>query len=151
MNDVAGTVQRIVYEAGSEHAPDDPFGHCRLELFRSGAARLSNRSHGRERSWTGAIDTGLIDEIAAHLEAGGFPAVPQPRSVTPGATTHVIVLDSAEGHASAQLYGYAYQKLDGYRDAIPLLEAVERQLSLDSLKIGPPSDRALVAAAREEV
>jgi hypothetical protein len=144
------TALRLVYEAGSDQAPDDPFGHCRLELRLSGEADLVNRSHGRVREWRGAIAPDLLEELNAHLQAAGFPVALPPTPVTPGATAHRITVESSSGTASTRLYGYAYRSLDGYREAIPLMEATIRQLSQDSLKFGRPSNRVLVFGAHSE-
>ena len=135
---------RIRYQAGSEFAPDHPFGHTDLTWERSGDARVSQARLGTKRAWAGRVDPSAFDAVIAHLEAGGFPDyVPGP--IPPSA---VFTLTVSAGTAYS-VTDSIYSKNQSFRNALAWLDAVVRQLSGDAIPVGPVRNQRLVLESRE--
>jgi len=137
---------RIRYDAGSEFAPDHPFGRTELVLERSGEARLEQALRGSNRSWAGRVDTAAFDAILAHLEAAGFPGY-QPGPITPSA--HFTLSVDTESGDQHSLTDSLYPKNEGLKNALAWLNAVVRQLSGDAIPVGPVRNQRLVLESRE--
>jgi hypothetical protein len=130
----------IRYDAGSEFAPDDPFGRTVLVLERSGAARLGNWRLGRSRAWAGRLDGRVFEAVLSHLSAGGFPER-RPAAILPGAAHFTLTV---EADPPQSVLDSLYTDNAGYRNALVLLNGVVRQLSGDAIPVGPPPAEALV-------
>jgi hypothetical protein len=139
---------RIRYVAGSEFAPDHPFGSTELVLQRSGEARLSQARQGSKRSWSGRVEPAAFDAVLAHLEAGGFPGY-EPGPITPSAHfTLVVETDSGQSYSVTDSL---YPKNQGIKNALAWLDAVVRQLSGDAIPVGPVRSQQLVLESEEQV
>ncbi|HEY8641704.1 MAG TPA: hypothetical protein VIO84_02945 [Candidatus Dormibacteraeota bacterium] len=145
---LAGT-RSIRYRAGSEYAPDDPFGRTLLWLHRDGRARLGNWHRGNSRAWSGHVDTTVLGQVVAHLQAGGFPDA-KPLSLVPGATFEIRILtDSPRSKPDPLTVGdNTHSRNPDYRAAIVLLDSVVRQLSQDTIPVGAAPTRTLVDGVR---
>ena len=135
---------RIRYRAGSEFAPDDPFGQLSLVLERSGSARLEQRRQGAARAWAGRVEPAAFDAVIAHLEAGGFPSY-RPGPITPSATFTVTVVAGSEHSVTDSIYS----KNRSFANAVAWLSCVVRQLSGDAIPVGPARNQRLVLESRE--
>lgn len=135
---------RIRYRAGSEFAPDDPFGDLSLVLERSGTAHLEQRRLGTARSWAGRVEPSAFDAVLAHLKAGGFPDY-QPGPITPSATFTLTVIAGSEDSVTDSIYS----KNRSFRDALAWLDCIVRQLSGDAIPVGPVRNQRLVLESHE--
>lgn len=119
---------RINYSSGNEHNPSDPFGRVVLTIEADGAATLEHHSRFGDGRWTGQVDPTAIERVRAALAGSSFPDVPQ-EPVAPGSNfRHIeVVADGEEQYA--MLTERQGRNLDGYKDAIPVLEALAHHMS----------------------
>jgi hypothetical protein len=127
---------RLDYFAGNENAPGDPFGRTELSLEPSGAAKLVHKHRGVHRTWTGKVDAATLASLWSALEAGGFPNVPK-HPVPGGSAMRVLTALVDDKPVDAFVAWHAAAKLDGYREAFPMLDSIVRQLSEDSVQATP--------------
>ena len=137
-----GLVATLTYTTGSEWSPTDPFGRCVLVIGADGAARLDKTHRGQTSAWRGRVPPAILGEVLLELFRAGFPHVPD-SLIPPDSSPHDIQLRSGTTQ-TARIHGYLYRQLPGYREAIPLLDAIVRQLSLETIRVGQPPGRTLV-------
>jgi hypothetical protein len=127
----------VLFEAGSENAPDSPYGLDRLQVQPNGRFRFQNRRSGEilaER--TGAVAAGAVSAIAADLAAAGFPRVPDHLKI-PGANYLAI----SSGAERAVMHIGSAERFTGYG---PLIERIMPWLDyLRGLDGKPPSELQL--------
>ena len=127
---------RLDYIAGNENAPGDPFGRTELTLEASGDAKLVHKHRGVHKTWTGKVDAATLQTLWSALEAGGFPNVP--KHPVPGGSAMRVLTATVDGKAlDAFVAWHAAAKLDGYKDAFPMLDSIVRQLSEDTVHASP--------------
>lgn len=131
----------IRYDAGSEFAPDHPFGRTTLVLRRSGEATLEQAHQGSRRSWAGRVQPAAFEAVIAHMEAGGFPTY-APGPIPPSAV-FTFTVDAFSVTDSI------YSKNPSFRNALAWLDAIVRQLSGDAIPVGPVRNQRLVLESRE--
>jgi len=103
-----------------------------LVLDRTGLARLDNWRRGGTRAWSGTFGLGVMDEVLAHLAAGGFPDW-RPRSIVPGAIYTLTV----EGNQPQSVIDNINTSNPEFKKALALLNGVIRRLSGNAIPIGP--------------
>lgn len=142
--DVAATSRlaaNVLFEAGSENAPDSRHGLDRLQVQPNGRFRYHNRQSGRllaER--TGSVAASAVSAIAADLAAAGFPRVPEHPQV-PGASylmissdaqRAIMEIDTAQGFAG---YGALIERILPWLDYLRRLEGTPPS----ELRVDPPA------------
>lgn len=137
---------RIRYDAGSEFAPDHPFGRTLLILDRSGNARLGSWRLGTARAWIGRVEPSAFEAAIAHLLAGGFPDYSPPPIPPSAHFTLTVDTESSQRHS---VMDSIHSKNVGVRNALAWLDAVVRQLSGDAIPVGPVRNQRLVLQRRE--
>jgi hypothetical protein len=106
-----------LFDYGSENAPDSPTGLERLLVQPDGRFRFHNRQRGEllvER--TGSIAKAALEEIAGHLAASGFPAVPD-HPLPPGAD--YLTISSGARHGTMNV-----RSARGFHGYGPLIERI---------------------------
>lgn len=115
---------RIHYSSGNEHNPSDPFGRVELTIDADGAATLEHHWRMGDGAWLAQVAPAAIERVRSALADSDFPDVPQ-EPVPPGSNfRHIDV-----GTRSAMLTERQGRDLDGYKDAIPVLEAIAHHMS----------------------
>ena len=132
----------LLYQSGNEHSPTDPFGENTLSVYEDGSVQLVNQHRGRQRTWRGKIEPGLLDVVHKALAAAGFPSVPEHPVPAGSALRKLTVRD-----ATAWVAWHAADALVGYRDAFRVLDSLVRQTSLDAVKASPDYVPGLVRDA----
>jgi hypothetical protein len=127
---------RIAYTAGDEHSPTNPWGRTYLSIEPDGIARLEQRHLGRHRAWTGRVDVATVTRLHDALASVGFPEVP-PHPVPGGAAIRTLALIEGDHRRAALVAWHAAKKLPGYAEVFEVLDSIVRQLSEDSLQLGP--------------
>ncbi|HUJ61891.1 MAG TPA: hypothetical protein VLX92_25475 [Kofleriaceae bacterium] len=135
------TRARLEYRVGEEQNPGNPFGRSTLVIEPDGSARLDHVTRGgaAKHAWTAKVDPAVVERLWAALDAASFPAMP-PHPVPAGSTIRVLIA----GKDTVSLEWFATAKLDGYRDAFPLLDTIIRQISGDTVRRVPASEPKLV-------
>ena len=137
----------LTYTSGSEWSPEDRFGRCVLVIRADGGARLDRNQRGQASAWQGRVPPAILGEVLLDLFRAGFPEVPH-SMIPPGSGRYDIQLRSGPTRQTATVHGYVYRQMPGYREAIELLDAIVRQLSLDAIRVGPRPGRAVVTDAQ---
>lgn len=88
--------QGLLFEDGSEFAPDAPWGRDRLFVGHDGALRYENLDHGRHRVVTGRLTGGHAERLFSLLAASGFPSIPAHRCPPGYGITSLTVFGPAE-------------------------------------------------------
>lgn len=126
---------RILYSVGSKNSPGDPWGRCTLTMELDGRARLEQDTHGGVFVFTGTVAPSALEEFWKAIEQSGFPAVPSHETPAGSASRDLTI-----GDVSHQL-PIAYHSVaswPGYGPAFRIIDNVIRQISLDTVKEGPP-------------
>lgn len=131
----AAPITRIVYAAGNEHSPSNPWGRAELAIEASGAARLDQRQAGQHRAWTGTVDAGAVERLHTALLQAGFPTVP-PHPVPGGATIRSLSVMRGDTSDSAMIAWHSAKKI-GYGEVFEILDSIVRQLSEDTVQWAP--------------
>jgi len=124
---------RFTYQAGSEFAPNDPFGQETLSFTAAGDFRYTRRKQGQVWQRQGQADPAVLASIEAGLSEAGFPVVP-PHSIPPGAS--LITLSRADERASMDYY--KGRKFTGYGVIVTRCDAWLRWLRKPSNPAAPP-------------
>ena len=119
----------IYFSTGNEHAPDDAFGRIVLEIEPDGAAKLEHFSRAGNGSWTGTIDAARLQRLLAAMERGGFPARPPHPMPVPGTVMFELESDDGSGPSTLMMPLDEAAKVDGYGEALELLQSIARELS----------------------
>lgn len=119
---------RIQYRSGNEHNPSDPFGRVELTIEADGAATLEHVWRMGDGAWTGQVDPAAIERIRTALAESPFPDVPR-EPVAPGSNFRHIEVGSGDDAQYAMLTERQGRNLDGYREAIAVLEALAHHMS----------------------
>jgi hypothetical protein len=119
----------IWFSTGNEHAPDDPFGRIVLEIDDDGAAKLEHFVRTGDGAWTGRMDPAQLQRLRAAMERGGFPNPPPHPMPVPGATIFELELDDGSGPKTLMMPLRDAAKVDGYGEALEILQSFARELS----------------------
>ncbi|HTN27524.1 MAG TPA: hypothetical protein VL180_07050 [Burkholderiales bacterium] len=123
--------RRLVYRAGNEHNPGNPFGRAELVIEADGRMRLEHFARRREpRAWTGTIDAAALERLDAALERANFPVVAMP-PLRGGAEYRQLAATGADGTREAiAVEWHAVAQMPGYREAFSILDATISQLGI---------------------
>jgi hypothetical protein len=127
-------VLQVVYEAGSEFDPADPFGLCALTVRSDGAAELVNRARGVQRSYRATVSPAVFDRLLRHLRDAGFPDVPE-HPIPAGPTRRVQLLGTARQQQSLPMAFHETAHWPGYREAFHLLDSLVVAVSEGALPV----------------
>jgi hypothetical protein len=119
----------IYFSTGNEHAPDDPFGRIVLELEDDGKAKLEHFSRDGNGAWTGTMDPEQLQRLRAAMARGGFPNRPPHAMPVPGTLIFELELDEGSGPQTLMMPLDEAKKVDGYGEAIQILQGFARELS----------------------
>ena len=123
----------FTYQAGSEFAPNDPFGQETLTFTADGGFTYTRRKQGQSWQRQGQADPAVLASIEADLAAAGFPVVP-PHSIPPGAS--LVTLSRTDERAAMDYY--KGRKFDGYGPVIRRCDAWMRWLRKPDSPAEPP-------------
>ena len=142
---------RLVYRAGNEHNPGNPFGRAELVIEADGRMRLEHFARGREpRAWTGTIDAAALERLHAALESANFPLVAK-HPVPGGAEFRQLAATGADGtRAAIAVEWHAIADMPGYREAFSILDATIAQLGGLAWDRPPDPQPALVRDVRQD-
>lgn len=110
-------MKTIVFQIGSEWAPDSPYGLDVLEIDVDGRFRYENRMRGQVRASSGRVELGTLDVVVDSLREAGFPAVPS-HAIPPGSSLIGIQVRGESGDEAALMDYFTALKLPGYGDVI---------------------------------
>ena len=119
----------IYFSTGNEHAPDDPFGRIVLEIEDDGSAKLEHFSRAGNGSWTGTMDAAKLRRLVAAMQRGGFPDRPPHPMPVPGTVMLELELDDGSGPRTLMMPLGEAAKVDGYDEALSILQSFARELS----------------------
>lgn len=121
------TGRTLIFEIGSEFAPDAPWGSDHLRLRDDGTVRYENRDHGRLRVSAGSLSRDRVARVFAALDASGFPKLPEHR-IPPGASlAQLTVVD--RGRSDSQRFHYYFAEgLSEYEDLLLTCTGLARAL-----------------------
>ena len=106
----------LVFEQGSEFAPDAPWGYQQLRISTLGRLEHEHRNRGRTAFMRARVDAERCGRVFEALRSTSFPAPPQ-ESFLPGASVLVISTNaSPSGRVLVDYFGGL--EMDGYRDII---------------------------------
>jgi hypothetical protein len=105
----------LVFESGSESAPDDPFGLETLRLSESGQLTYERRRHELRSNVVGTVEPDRARTLVEALRRTSFPAPPQTRFV-PGAS--IVRITTVPSNESVRVDYFAALRMDGYRDVV---------------------------------
>ena len=114
---------RIHYTTGNEHKSGDAFGRVVLTIEADGAASLEHHSRAGSGAWTGHVEASAIERVRSALADSSFPSVPDER-VPAGANHREIEIVTDDEPHYAMLTEAQGNRLDGYKDAIAVLELI---------------------------
>ena len=135
----------VRYGVGSKHNPGDPFGRSTLTIEPDGKARLEQDMRSGLFVFTGTVIPAALERFWQALDQSGFPEVPIHRMPAGSASRTLAV-----GNLTPRLpvAYHAVGTMPGYAEAFRIIDAVIRQLSLELVKEGPPSDPIVEGAVR---
>ena len=133
----------LYYSVGSEHNPGDPFGRSDLVIQVDGSARLDQYRHGARMAWASNVAASALEQFWAALQEAGFPDFPH-HPVPGGSAIRDLNVGGPDG-SSVYIAYHAAETLRGYNVAFRILDTVIRQLSQDTIKVAPESDRIVDA------
>lgn len=119
---------RIWYTVGEEQNPSNPFGRVVLTIEGDGTATLEHHFIGGDGAWTGKVDPELIARIRSELARSPFPDAPR-EPIPPGTTLRQLEVVTDEEPQYVILSTFQGDRLDGYREAFALLDAIATRLS----------------------
>jgi hypothetical protein len=105
----------LVFESGSESAPDDPYGLETLRLSESGQLAYDRRRHAFRSNLVGTVEPDRFRRIVEALRRTTFPAPPQTRFVPGASIVRITTLPSSE---SVRVDYFEALRMDGYRDVV---------------------------------
>ena len=109
------TVATLIFESGSEGAPDDPFGLETVVLTATGQLTYERRRHGVQGKVVGTVDPERFRTIIDALLRTGFPSPPQTRFV-PGAS--IVRITTLPSQQTVQVDYFEALRMDGYREVV---------------------------------
>jgi hypothetical protein len=127
---------RLEYNAGLENAPGDPFGRTELVIESDGRARLVHKHVGAVRTWTARVDRDPLQTLWVALERGGFPVIPH-HDVPGGSAMRTLIAHVGGDLQGGNVAWNAARDLAGFSEAFPILDAIVRQISEDTVKAAP--------------
>ena len=137
---------RVYYGVGDESNPGDPFGRSQLVIELDRQARLDHYTRDGRSSWTGTIAPSAISRFWAALEEAGFPSTPE-HPLPGGSAIRDLNVGGPKG-PSAYIAYHAAEQLPGYGTAFHILDTVIRQISEDTVKVAPMTDKIVGSIAR---
>jgi hypothetical protein len=115
-DDVVEKERWLVFEQGSEYAPDAPWGYQQLRISTLGRLEYEHRNRGRNTFMRAWVDAERCGRLFDALQSTSFPAPPQ-ESFVPGAS--VLVISTNASPSGRVLIDYFDGlEMDGYRDVI---------------------------------
>ncbi len=124
----------LVFEQGSEEAPDAPWGYQEIRISTAGRLEYEHRNRGQNRFLRATVDAGRCRRVFEALRSTGFPA-PAQESFLPGGSLLVISTNATPSGRVVVDY-FDGLKMDGYRDVIGELSELNTALrTRDSTKL----------------
>ena len=122
----------MIFEVGSENAPDSRWGMDHWTFHRDGRFTYENRSRGHVlRTRTGRIEGSIVDQMARELEEAGFPSVPKHPMVPGGDYVRIIAKDQG-GDLMAFMSGLEAERFKGYGRLLTRIAEWSRYLRADA-------------------
>ena len=137
MNLSLGEPFRLFYQSGNEHDVRDSFGLIVLAIDGNFGVAIDQRARNGmiENHWSGSTDRGVVERVLSHLQAAGYPTVPD-HKIPRGARLRSIAIES--GTDSTHTYPTewtAVNAMPGYREAYQLLDSIVMQVTAGALKM----------------
>lgn len=129
----------LFFSTGNEHNPGDPFGRIMLDIEPDGAAKLEHFSRTGNGLWTGRMDPAELQRLLAAMERGGFPTRPPHPMPVPGTLMFELELDAGSGPQMLMMPFDEGAKVEGYAEALEILQTFARELSGGAYQRGAPS------------
>lgn len=108
-------VAALVFEIGSEGAPDDPFGLETVMLTGAGQLTYERRRHALQTNIAGTVDPERFRRIVDALLRTTFPSPPQARFVPGASFIRVTVMPTEQ---SVCMDYFEALRMDGYREVV---------------------------------
>jgi hypothetical protein len=112
---IDGTITGLIFESGSESAPDDPFGLETLQLSQTGRLTYERRRHSFRSSVEGTVERDIFRRVIEALRRTRFPTPPQARFV-PGAS--IVRITTVPSEQCVQVDYFEALRMDGYREIV---------------------------------
>lgn len=106
----------IVFEQGSEEAPDAPWGYQQVRLSTAGRLEYEHRNRGQNRFVRGIVDVGRCRRLLEALQSTNFPAPPQASFLPGGSVLAIATNASPSGRVLVDYFDGL--KMNGYGDVI---------------------------------
>jgi hypothetical protein len=126
--------EEVLFEIGSENAPDSPFGSERIRFTPDGAIHYEQINRGSGRAAVGGVDPALWTSLMVALAKTSFPARPE-RDLPPGGS---IVVLTVTGRRSGRvlLEYYDALEMEGYGEIVaPLANLCDAIRTNDQKKL----------------
>ena len=105
----------LVFESGSEVAPDDPFGLETVMLAGTGELTYERRRDEVQTKVAGTLDPERFRRIVSALLRTNFPSPPQTRFVAGASIVRITTMPSRQ---TVQLDYFEALRMDGYREVV---------------------------------
>jgi hypothetical protein len=128
---------RLIYQSGNEYDMGDTFGLIVLVIDNAFQLAIDQRARNGQivNHWNGTTDRAVVERLLGHLDAAGYPKVPDHR-IPAGARLRSIAIESAG--ESTHTYPTEWEAVDhmpGYSEAYQILDTMIMQTTSGKLKM----------------
>lgn len=114
--DAAKDERWLVFEQGSEEAPDAPWGYQQIRLSTAGRLEYEHRNRGQNRFVRGTVNVDRCRRLLHALQSTSFPAPPQSSFLPGGSVLSIATNASPSGRVLVDYFDGL--KMSGYSDVI---------------------------------